>query len=461
MKATVHHRRGPKPIARPARLIAPLAGLVLIVLSATSAAATAPTPMPRPGTSVGELAAPLAADPRPRRSPEKAPVPPPRPVTATPQASPSKGDEATQTATDESETEAVALAPVGDSPPARTEPEGVPIDRPKSAVAHDDEAAPAFAGEDVPTEEVATAAAPPPSDTVTAAPLAPLPEKPTVATTTPAPIGRPAPERPNRPVPRPESEASAAPITMAQTTEQPSEPEPKDGWVGDPAPDRARPDDVPLARPSYDPPPRPPLDDQSVARRAEFGPPKANPRMEERQCRFPPDLHVVFTSRGHVRGDDDCGIDNAVSLSEIGTEPPIRFASPPLLSCAFANTFVRFLAEDVQPLAEKHLDSPLIEIGPGTAYACRGRNNDPDAQLSEHAFGNAFDLPALRLADDHFLTVVGIDRSTGEEKAFWAALHKAACKRFKTVLGPKANAAHFDHLHLDMAKRTNGYAICE
>ena len=45
------------------------------------------------------------------------------------------------------------------------------------------------------------------------------------------------------------------------------------------------------------------------------------------------------------------------------------------------------------------------------------------------------------------------------ESAFLRAVHEGACKIFGTVLGPEANAAHRDHLHLDLVKRRSS-AYC-
>ena len=42
---------------------------------------------------------------------------------------------------------------------------------------------------------------------------------------------------------------------------------------------------------------------------------------------------------------------------------------------------------------------------------------------------------------------------------FVTFLHEDACRRFGTVLGPDANAAHKNHFHLDMKKRRKGF--CE
>lgn len=218
---------------------------------------------------------------------------------------------------------------------------------------------------------------------------------------------------------------------------------------------------MPVARPAYDPPPRAPLDDEAVASREEFGPPKANPLMAERLCLFSPTVHAVYETNAPVETEEDCEIVNPVRLVSVGENPTITFADAPLVSCSFANALADFLVKDAQPLALKLLESPIVEVGPGTSYACRGRNNDPHAQLSEHAFGNAFDLQAMRLENGGFLTVVGGWNTVGAERTFWHDLQGDACKRFRTVLGPNANKLHADHFHLDMAQRKNDYALCE
>ena len=89
------------------------------------------------------------------------------------------------------------------------------------------------------------------------------------------------------------------------------------------------------------------------------------------------------------------------------------------------------------------------------AYACRGRNNDPTAQLSEHAFGRAIDISAFQLADGTWLPVTpyntGADAEPTED--FLAQIRADACGPFTTVLGPGV-ALHDDHFHLDLAPRS-------
>ena len=38
------------------------------------------------------------------------------------------------------------------------------------------------------------------------------------------------------------------------------------------------------------------------------------------------------------------------------------------------------------------------------------------------------------------------------EREFLRVIHKSACKRFGTVLGPDYNRAHHDHFHLEYGK---------
>jgi membrane protein involved in colicin uptake len=68
-------------------------------------------------------------------------------------------------------------------------------------------------------------------------------------------------------------------------------------------------------------------------------------------------------------------------------------------------------------------------------------------------------------------TVLGFSRLGGPDpevaadvqsrhRQFLRQIHAAACKYFGTVLGPEANDAHKNHLHLDMAERSRSN-FCE
>jgi hypothetical protein len=87
-------------------------------------------------------------------------------------------------------------------------------------------------------------------------------------------------------------------------------------------------------------------------------------------------------------------------------------------------------------------------------------NNQPGANISEHAFGNAIDVGAFRLASGREVTVERGWKGAYEERGFLRQVHAAACERFSTVLGPGADVFHYNHFHLDLARRASGRGIC-
>jgi hypothetical protein len=56
--------------------------------------------------------------------------------------------------------------------------------------------------------------------------------------------------------------------------------------------------------------------------------------------------------------------------------------------------------------------------------------------------------------------VPAISQPRSPEAAFLRNVHAGACRIFGTVLGPEANEAHRNHLHLDLAPRKRT-AFCE
>ena len=46
------------------------------------------------------------------------------------------------------------------------------------------------------------------------------------------------------------------------------------------------------------------------------------------------------------------------------------------------------------------------------------------------------------------------------EGAFLRAVGEAACEDFTTVIGPGGDAAHQDHLHMDLARHSKGRHVC-
>ena len=105
----------------------------------------------------------------------------------------------------------------------------------------------------------------------------------------------------------------------------------------------------------------------------------------------------------------------------------------------------------VQPAAALYFGSAVVEVRSGS-YSCRSRNSRRGARLSEHSFGNALDVMAFRFADGREVSVVKGWRGAQEEQEFLREVFTGACNYFTTVLGPGADAFHYDHFHLDLAR---------
>lgn len=130
------------------------------------------------------------------------------------------------------------------------------------------------------------------------------------------------------------------------------------------------------------------------------------------------------------------------------------------LACPIVSALDQWLAAGVQPAAMRWLGQPVTEIKQISAYSCRSMNGQRGAPISEHAFGNALDIAAFTLADGRRVTVKDGWRGLPEEQGFLRDVHASACERFSTVLAPGSNMFHYDHIHVDLARRDSGRRIC-
>ena len=152
-------------------------------------------------------------------------------------------------------------------------------------------------------------------------------------------------------------------------------------------------------------------------------------------------------------GDNSCGIHTPLEIAIIGTGRfAVELTPAALVDCSVAGALSQWLEEDVQPAARSILGEWVSGVRIAASYACRGRNNDPDAPLSEHAFGNAVDISAFRLADGTWVEVQPFADLSEPAAEFLEAIRSEACGPFTTVLGPGV-AFHDDHFHLDLAAR--------
>ena len=140
-----------------------------------------------------------------------------------------------------------------------------------------------------------------------------------------------------------------------------------------------------------------------------------------------------------------CPIRGTVKLTDIGT-PVTNLGA---LTCPLASAFAAWTRFAVQPAATIAFGRRVARVETMGTYACR--NVAGSSRLSEHARANAVDVGAVVLDGGRRVTVVSGWSGAPDEQRFWRLVHASACRRFGTVLSPDYNAAHRDHLHLDMA----------
>jgi hypothetical protein len=223
------------------------------------------------------------------------------------------------------------------------------------------------------------------------------------------------------------------------------------------APGNAPPDDdgaeaFDPSQPGYPPQGRAPSTDQLYQDAPRLGAPNyggaANgyPQREPYQQReaYPPEQPRLGPSRG----------------DQVGAIGPVSFKPAATLACPLVSSLDRWISESIQPAAMKWFNQPVVEIRQISAYSCRGMNGNPNARISEHAFGNALDISAFTLADGRRITVKGGWRGLPEEQGFLRDIQGAACQMFNTVLAPGSNVYHYDHIHVDLMRRSSGRAIC-
>jgi len=147
-----------------------------------------------------------------------------------------------------------------------------------------------------------------------------------------------------------------------------------------------------------------------------------------------------------------CIVTGAVQLLDIG----VPVSGLKSMKCGLARSFTAWVRFAVAPAAKQILGSPLVKVETFGTYSCRGiiGNGAASAQrMSEHGLANAVDVSGFALADGRRITIERDWRSGDTAtRDFMAAIHNSACRRFATVLSPDYNAAHYNHLHLDMGR---------
>lgn len=161
--------------------------------------------------------------------------------------------------------------------------------------------------------------------------------------------------------------------------------------------------------------------------------------------------NTVYMSRSSaIDGPGACGMNYPFKVAAFagGT---VGLRNTMTLACPIIPNIDAWLLEVVQPAAALYFGTAVAEVRTGS-YSCRPRNGRRGAKLSEHSFGNALDVMAFRLADGREVAIAKGWRGAPDEQEFLREVFVGACNYFNTVLGPGADAFHYDHFHLDLAR---------
>lgn len=152
--------------------------------------------------------------------------------------------------------------------------------------------------------------------------------------------------------------------------------------------------------------------------------------------------------KGTLRG---CGLKSGV---EVHAVHGVTLSRPAKIDCPTARALADWVEQGVKPQIGA-MGGGLAQVDVVAHYACRTRNNQPGAKVSEHGRGRAVDIAGFTLKDGRQIRVLTgwTNAATGP---ILKRIHKAACGPFGTVLGPRANRYHRDHFHVDTARNRSG-----
>ena len=155
---------------------------------------------------------------------------------------------------------------------------------------------------------------------------------------------------------------------------------------------------------------------------------------------------MLFRSR--IQG---CGIAEPVRVTSVAG---VSLSQAATMDCPTALALRDWVTNGVLPTVGTR-GGGVERLNVAGHYACRTRNNQKGARISEHGRGRAIDISGLVLKNG---TVISVLRHWRHETAgpILRDLHRAACGTFGTVLGPNSDRFHQDHFHFDTARYRSG-----
>lgn len=160
---------------------------------------------------------------------------------------------------------------------------------------------------------------------------------------------------------------------------------------------------------------------------------------------------VIPDVPGRIPG---CGITDAVEVRAVGG---VTLSQAAKMNCHTARVLSGWVRGGLSQ-AVGRMGGGVAGLKVAAHYACRTRNHQRGAPISEHGKGNAIDISEVRLQNGDTLNVL---RDWGGSKKGQALrkVRDSACGPFGTVLGPGSDGFHRDHFHFDSARYRSG-AVC-
>lgn len=194
---------------------------------------------------------------------------------------------------------------------------------------------------------------------------------------------------------------------------------------------------------------------------------------------------AIEPAKLHAGLDAGCHVEEPVlvrrlTLRHDGASETLIFDPPATIACDLAASFARWAETGLQPLAKGHFDRRITRLRVGGGHECRRRNRSMAGPLSEHSTGRALDIFGFVLEGEAVAEpvktggtpsprttrpsdgaagqlAISVEKPAGPPQlAFLEAVRQSACGAFTTVLGPGSDAAHANHLHLDIQARRSG-----
>ena len=170
-------------------------------------------------------------------------------------------------------------------------------------------------------------------------------------------------------------------------------------------------------------------------------------------CPIDPQSFSKATPVPDFSEDNGCGVHNGYRVTAVDD---IAFTETALVTCDVDDGLHSWINATVQPLAQETYGQKIVAFKIAASYACRPRNNQRGARLSEHGQGNAIDIAGFILADGREVNVARDYYGNGQDQRFLHGVRARACGTFHTVLGPGSDPFHRDHIHLDMQHDRRG-----